>query len=540
MRRWGLAWVLGAIVAASPARTDAEPVAGVAVASDAASAPADPIIGYGAMPGGLHVAAAATLPAGTAVVETLAGFGYRKGLLGPNHRSARVLGDVAAAFGATSLLTVGISLDGRYDRHYGLPPDDDHGYVGDPHLFGRVAKAFGAIHVGVQLGIWAPGSKAPSLVGSATSIDLRALLSIAVGRGLVTLQAGFQNDNSIKSADNVGRLTLQDRTSLGVSDYNEAHAGAHLALPVGSSTWLAGELSVETFVGAAKTSGAAMLADGKVIARATALAGIRLDPMWSALAFVELAKVPGITAAQSSAMMIPVLPYEPAITFGVGLQARFGGTKATKPTYTEIKCDEPGAPPCKKVETDVVAEIAGTVVDDGDRPIAGAKVTLTLERVKVDPVVTDAGGGYVFKVKIGSAVKRAPTEPPVVTIAESAARIGVEVDGKKPGSATVTPLKQDANVVPPIKLESKLPPGQLKIFVKTIGSGKPIANATVSVSPNPGDRPPGETDRSGFVLVEVPPGTYKVTVKAPGMATQELDAVIDPNGVTIKNVELHK
>ena len=35
-------------------------------------------------------------------------------------------------------------------------------------------------------------------------------------------------------------------------------------------------------------------------------------------------------------------------------------------------------------------------------------------------------------------------------------------------------------------------------------------------------------------------GTNKITVKASGLATQELDVTIDPNGVAIKNIDLHK
>jgi hypothetical protein len=40
--------------------------------------------------------------------------------------------------------------------------------------------------------------------------------------------------------------------------------------------------------------------------------------------------------------------------------------------------------------------------------------------------------------------------------------------------------------------------------------------------------------------VDLPPGHYKITVTAHGLAQQQLDVNIDPNGVAIKNIELHK
>jgi len=144
------------------------------------------------MPGGLHVASAQTLPAGTGEISMLSGLGRRSGLLGPTHKFNRAIGDLAFAYGVTDILTVGVSLDGRYDKHWGIPVSGDDGYVGDPHLNIRVAKAVGANAFGAQLGVWVPGKNAPSIAGSATSVDIRGLASIAAGPGLLSIDAGFR------------------------------------------------------------------------------------------------------------------------------------------------------------------------------------------------------------------------------------------------------------------------------------------------------------------------------------------------------------
>ena len=98
------------------------------VSTDQSVAPAQDIA-YGAMPGGLHAMTAETLPKGAVEVTTLMGLGRRTGLLGPDHKFNRGVGDLAIAFGATDFLSIGISLDGRYDRHWGTLGDP---MLGDP------------------------------------------------------------------------------------------------------------------------------------------------------------------------------------------------------------------------------------------------------------------------------------------------------------------------------------------------------------------------------------------------------------------------
>jgi len=221
MRLWGTPAVLGigAVVAVTELPVAvAQPVApGVqdisAAAPDEASEPPPSHVGYGALPGGLHVATAEALPEGTVELATLSGYGYRKGLLAPAHRLGRVIGDLAVAYAPLPGFAVGLSLDGRYDKHRkGADAVNDDGYVGDPHVLARYGRPVaGGISLGGQLGVWVPGKDAPSIAASAISVDARALLSIDAGFGVLSATAGFRIDNSAKSVDDVNALSLEDR-----------------------------------------------------------------------------------------------------------------------------------------------------------------------------------------------------------------------------------------------------------------------------------------------------------------------------------------
>ena len=160
------------VVVAAPAAL-AQPAGDVATeTTDAAiDAPAEPspVLGYGAMPGGLLTAAATGLPAGQVGAVSLAAFGFRDDLLADGHRYIRGSGSLAVAYAPIPLLTVGLTIDGRYDRHSGSPADGEDGYVGDPRLLLRLARPVGAITLGAQLGVWLPGKDAPSVAFSATT-----------------------------------------------------------------------------------------------------------------------------------------------------------------------------------------------------------------------------------------------------------------------------------------------------------------------------------------------------------------------------------
>ena len=484
--------------------------------SDDTSAPPSQRIGYGAMPGGLHVATAETLPQGTVEIAALSGFGYRKGLLGGDHTFKRALGELAFAYAPLPELVLGLSFDGRYDKHAGGTATGDDGYVGDPHGLVRFASSFGRIALGGQLGVWMPGKDAPSVAASAISIDARALLSIDAGFGTFSIDAGFRIDNSVKSVDQPENLSVEDRVSLGVSDFHAAIGGLSLRVPLGNRAYIALEGSADAFVGGG--------APGPIL-RGGAQAGVAVSDAFSIVGFVEAARVPSLDYGDVMAGNVVLIPYEPAVTGGLGLQARFGGQRSAPPTSHVVKNQRPV--PVAVIET---ADVSGVVLDDGGEPVVGAKVTVKLKN-NTGTTVTDGKGAYtIAKLPIGKTVD-GKTE-----LDDTGAELAVEVANKKPSSATLT-LGKGANAAPPITLDPMLPPGQLRAVIINLGTSRPVAGATVTIEPG------GVTATSGpdgKFTVDLPPGQYKLTVTARGLAQQQLDVNIEQNGVAIKNIELHK
>lgn len=500
-------------VTASAAPTDVDP------------APSQ-VIGYGALPGGLHAPSAQTLPKGAVQVATLGGFGWRKGLLGEDHRFGRGIGNVAIAFAPHEAITIGLSLDGRYDKHYGtaaMCTDGCNGYVGDPRVLVRAATASGNLRFGGQLGVWIPGKDAPSVAGSAISFDARGLVSLPAGPALLSFSAGFRLDNSAKSVEMPTSLSIHDRVSLGVSEFNAVLGGVHLGIPVGTKAFVGLESSVDFFVGDGETPAGASAphaAPGPLI-RFGASAGFHITPNYTVMAFVQGAKVPGLRLTDIMAGDIRLIAYEPAVTGGLGFQARFGGPSG--PSGVIVKNVEP-------VAFDLFASADGEVVDEAGKPIVGAKVVVQLKNNTGTAVTDDKGAWRVDKLPIGKRLND------VDTLDDATGEVTIEVDGKKPAKSTIT-LKAGDNKVDRVALDPVLPPGQLRAVVRSVVTGKPLAGATVTIEPGAIKATSGA---DGTFTVDLAPGQYKITVSSPGLAEQQLDVTIDPNGVAIKNIELHR
>lgn len=521
MRR-GLASVLAVAVAAPLAWAQTAP----ADAVDSAEPPIvaegpSPIIGYGALPGGLWAPSAETLPAGAVQVALLGGYGMRNDLLGADTKFTRTTGRLAIGFAPHELISIALSLDGRFDKHTGdAMGTDDDGYVGDPHLLIRAGKASGNLHFGGQVDLWVPGKDAPSVAGSAISVAASGLISLAAGPGLLSFNAGFRVDNSAKSVDQPTLLSVQDRVSLGVSEFHAVVGGAHLGIPIGDKAFVGAEGQVDVFVGSGNTpmgSTEAHEAPSPLV-RFGASGGYHLNKSWTVLAYLGGARAPKITAANLSADDIRLVPYEPMFSFGVGLQGRFGG-----PSTNVKKRPDPGG-----IDVPIFASVEGEILDEAGKPVVGAKVTVKTSTYEGTGVTDDKGAWLVEKLPIGKQVKG------VDSITDPVGEVSVDVSGKKPAKVTVT-LQPGSNRADRISLEPVLPPGQLRAVVRNANTGKPIGGATVKIEPG------GLTATSaadGQFSIDLAPGTYKITATSPGLTDQELDVTIDPNGVAIKIIEL--
>jgi hypothetical protein len=513
MRRWGLAFCLSVVVApvlalAQPSRDEAPPPQAV---------------GYAAMPGGLHAPSAETLTKGTVEVSTYGGFGQRKSLLGSTSKFTRGLGSLGVAFAPTSLISVGLSFDGYFDKH----DDGSHqdGFVGNPNLVIRVANPIGNLRVGGQLGVWIPGGDAPSVKLGATTVDARALLSLKAGPGWLSFSGGFRLDNSYESVAKPMDLTLQDQVSLGVSEFNAVLAGVHLGLPLGAKAFVNVEGTVDYFIGEGATPmGATEAHDAPgALFRFGGSAGYHLTDQYALFAFVEGSKVPHISSADRLADDIRLIPYAPTIAGGLGFSARFGGPRHPAGDVTSNRTQ-------RDIPLDEYADVSGEVVDDAGTPIVGAKVEVKLKS-RTGTAVTDTQGAWkIEKLTIGHTVNG------VTTLDDTAAEVTVVLDGKKPSRQTLV-LVKGANAIPRTALDPDLPPGQILGLVRGAGSGSPIAGATITVEAG------GYTATShaaGHFKIAVPPGAYKVKATAPGLKEQTLDAKVEIDAPVLKNFELRK
>jgi hypothetical protein len=516
MRRWGSV-AIACVASVTPSLAYAQtPTPGDDTTVSATAEPAAPPVGYGGLPGGLHAQTAEVLPVGTLELGLLSGYGTRKKLLSADHTFNRAIGDIAVAYAPVAHLMLGLSLDGRYDKHKGPAMMSDDGYVGDPHLLVRAGTRFGQLAVGGQLGVWVPGKNAPSIAASATTVDARALVSFDAGFGVVSADAGFRVDNSAKAVDHPEKLTIGDQVSLGVSEFSAFLAGAQLRIAAGRRAYVALEGSTDVFVGDKAPS---------AILRGGAMAGIAVSDMVTIIGFIEAAKVPGLdykTVAMTGKVVL--VPYEPTVTGGLGVQARFGRSRRVA-TSQIVRNERPE--PVVVIET---ADVSGVVIDDVGKPVVGARIEVKLKNNTGTAITDDKGAYTIAKLPIGKTVD-GKTE-----LDDTGAQVTAEVANKKPGSATLT-LAKGANAVPRIALDPMLPPGQLRAVIINVATSRPIAGATVTIEPG------GITATSGSdgkFQVDLPPGQYKLTVTARGLAQQQLDVNIQQNGVAIKNIDMHK
>jgi hypothetical protein len=209
---------------------------------------------------GLHgiVYTGSPLPAANELNLSLgAGYGMTEALTdddGAHHRGQATFG---AAYAPLPWLAFALRLDGRLEIH----PDDGEGAhtagFGDPRITARAGYALSPdASIGAELGAWFPGTDAPSIVPSATSIEARGLFAFAPrGTGWTLLaSAGFRLDNSANSAPDLERLRMGDRITLGVSDSNEVLGALGVARRFDEIAEAFGEFSADVLVGAKSPS----------------------------------------------------------------------------------------------------------------------------------------------------------------------------------------------------------------------------------------------------------------------------------------------
>lgn len=461
-----------------------------------------------AMPGYLRVESALSGPEGAAFAGDF-GYGFTESQEVQGGQSDgmhhRLQGSLAASVRPLRWLGVYLALSGRYDRH----PDDDEGsddgIAGTPRLGVRLGNEVAkGLALGFDASLYLPGGDAPSFDFSAASTDLVALATWMPGlEGFsVGLRAGFRVDNSNRSVDEPEQLRQGDFISLQASDFNAILVGLGASYRTGplefllDSTWdvLVGE--------GAPPAGSSPLRIGGGL-RYHVLDGLQIQANCEALA----------SSRPAMGFDIPLVPIEPRLTAQVGLRYRLPFGKQKTEQEEKVKPEAPQPPP-KPVELGSTAVI---VRDELGQPVEGISGTLTLaDGTTRELTIGEDSKIFVDRLPLGAATLSVSAE------GYQEKTLELDIDGTETIQAELT--------LQPIKAQA-----QVRGLVRSF-SGKPVA-AEISIAP--GDTVI-TTDEQGRFSVDMAPGRYTVDISAKGYRGQQRKVRVEPEGVTVLNVELRR
>jgi hypothetical protein len=416
--------------------------------------------------------------AGYGVTESLAGEGA-------HHRG---VGSLAAGVGFSSHLALSLAFDGRYDRH----PGGDTGAVGTPQLslVGGLEAGSG-LRVGAGLQLLLPGRSAPSLDFSASALSATALAAWTTTHGpTVAGMFGFRLDETAHAAPPLERLSSGDRLALGLSAFNALPFGVAVFQSLGQLDVM-GELSGEWLVG--KGAPAALRSPLRA-----ALGGrTRLLPSLTGEIMLELS----LSRRPSYVHIEALFPVEPRVTVGIGLRYVpdfASGVVASPSTST---------PPLR-------TRLAGPILDPDGARLPGVRVSIRVAG-ELRTTVSDGSGEYAFD-----------------DLPRGLALVTIDGAGVVATSQELALARPD--MLLPLQAARAEASAQLRGLVRSF-AGAPLP-AVVRVAAA------GRTvtaDKDGRFMLELRTGEYEVEIECAGYLTQRRKIIVQDNGVTLLNVELH-
>lgn len=433
-------------------------------------------------------------------------FGY--GVTRLDGRHDRVFGDIAIGYVPRPWLALSLELAGRVDIH----PDDELGSdvtgTGDPRLRLRAGAPVGrGVKLGGEVGVWIPGTHAPSFQLSATSVDLRGLLGWTHRHFQTLGMLGVRIDHSANAAPPLDRLRQGDRIALGLSDFHALLLGLGLSYTIIPKVSVYGELSAQWLLGRGAPTWLESPMRLALGARYFVKPSLQLE---LALA-TSLSQRPGVAPDD------PLVPIEPRISAVIGVRFTFGTPKPAA-------LAEPGASPQFREplpEPPRLATLSGALADPTGAPLPDASVRLVYSGGTLE-TVTDAEGRFDF----------AELPPEKAELRADAAGFKSEhweVEIQRPGTQLPTRTLQPGEST-----------GLLRCLVRSFSSDA-LRGAQVSVRNAAGNRVGGgSTDANGALELALPPGQYRVMIEAGGYRSQRTNVQVAANEVAILNVDMRK
>lgn len=430
-------------------------------------------------------------------------------LKGVHHRAIGTLG-VAYTPLAVPWLSVSLEFQGRVDVH----PADEHGgkhasATGDPWLHARAGWPLARrVSLGGELGLWLPGNTAPSYSASATTVDVKALVSWldASSNWSVLGSLGVRIDNSANSAPDTERLRYGDLIALGLSDSSALLVAVGVMRRI-QAFQVFGELSGQLLLGK----------DAPPLIQSPLRAAIGGRYFFSERLSTELSVIPVFSQRPNTSPDAPLVPIEPRVSVLAGVRYQFLSKKPEPKPSEAIKTE-----PTALDEPKQIAAIRGSLTDESGAPLPDATVLLNHSEGTQQESVSQGDGSYVFE----------GIKPGKVTLSVSASGF----DPLMWEVQVVAPLTQ----VPAQKLSAAAQvTGTVRCFVRSFTS-EPL-KANIVVRDTRGRKvASGSSDASGLWEYALPPGDYKVSIEAPRYKSRRSNIRVAPNEVAVLNVDLRE
>ncbi len=488
--------------------------------------------------GGRYVGSAAP-PSSTPRAVLGLGYAHTEGVIDGSDRHERAFSELGVGYAPWAALQLALELEARYDAHRSDVSGKDQG--------GAFASAIGTRHaLALTRALWLaantrvrfpPASTASrGLRAASPELGLLGTYLLFDGRSELSLALGYRFDRSTETVRAPASLSPGDRLAAAISRYDQALLGALFAHPLGP-VLTSLEWSWDVALGS------------------SAPAAIRSPMRLRLAAQTQLGKrcLPGLELGVSPSA-------RPALDRGVRIEPRLWLAATLGVALDPRRPPPPKAPPRPRPEPPeepAPALLELRVVDPAGAPLAGARVSLATEPERaagvgraapdLDAHEHDAAPvqgepeparTHALDAREPGREQRVETDDAglaQLTLAPGEARyLRVEKDGFLPRTVELAPPSGPSRET--VTLERDLPEGEIKGKVRSLRGGKPV-RAQVIVEPL------GiavDTDSEGDFVIDVPPGPYRLEIRAPGYEPQQRDAHVERLGVTILVVDLRR